>query len=87
MQQKPRSFSAILPAAWTTTPLAFPAPFWKGWMKPSPSAASALPAELRRSLACTNIISNMNGAMTAASAATSNAGTMPPWRCAGPALP
>ena len=59
MQQKPRSFSAILPAAWTTTPLAFPAAFWKGWMKSSPSAG--LPAELRRSLACTNIIENMNG--------------------------
>ena len=29
MQQKPTSFSAILPAAWTTTPLAFPAAFWK----------------------------------------------------------
>ncbi len=33
--------SAILPAAWTTTPLAFPAAFWKGWMKSSPSAAWA----------------------------------------------
>ena len=62
MQQKPRSFSAILPAAWTTTPLAFPAAFWKGWIEDShPVSRLGLPAELRRSLACTNIIENMNG--------------------------
>jgi hypothetical protein len=41
-----------------------------------------LPQELRRSLACTNIIENMM-ARSAGSAPTSNAGAMPPWRCAG----
>jgi putative transposase len=42
-----------------------------------------LPDELRRSLACTNIIENMM-AQSAASAATSSAGARRQWRCAGP---
>ena len=45
-----------------------------------------LPVELRRSLACTNIIENMNGTIRQV-AATSNAGGTPRWRSVGPAPP
>ena len=50
-----------------------------------------LPVELRRSLACTNIIENMNGTIRQVCRNSlpsrrrgSNAGGMPRWRCAGP---
>ena len=42
-----------------------------------------LPLQLRRSLACTNIIENMNGTPSGGSVTTSNGGRMPPWCCAG----
>ena len=35
MPQRPRSCSAILPGAWTTTPPASPAAFWRGWTRSS----------------------------------------------------
>ena len=50
-----------------------------------------LPLELRRSLACTNIIENMNGTLRRVCGNSlpprrrgSNAGATPAWRCAGP---
>ena len=52
-----------------------------------------LPAELRRSLACTNIIENMMGTIRRVCRNSlplrrrgSNAGRTPPWRCVGPVL-
>ena len=56
---KAEKLSAILPAAWTTTPLAFPAHSEADEILTV--SRLGLPAELRRSLACANIIENMNG--------------------------
>ena len=49
------------PAAWNMTIPAFPAASWRRSTKSLTVTRLGLPVELRRSLACTNIIENMNG--------------------------
>ena len=61
MQRKPRSFSAILPAGWSSEAPGVSGSILEGLDEILTVIRLGLPAELRRSLACTNIIENMKG--------------------------
>ena len=59
-QTRPNGCCATWPGVWSMRNRASRAASWRGWRRSSPSSASAW-HELRRSLACTNIVENAIG--------------------------
>ena len=79
-QTRPSGSCATWSGVWSMRNRASRAASWRGWTRSSPSSASAMPHELRRSLACTNIVENALGTVRQATRNVKR------WRHAGMAL-